>query len=75
MSEIDEINLFNQLLAKAVSEDNEDTVEDICFITNEKLEENYIKLPCNHTFNYVALYNELINQKNNWTKVKNISHL
>ena len=55
MSEIDEINLFNQLLAKAVSEDNEDTVEDICFITNEKLEENYIKLPCNHTFNYIAI--------------------
>ena len=43
MSEIDEINLFNQLLAKAVSEDNgdnEDTVEDICFITNEN---NYLK--------------------------------
>ena len=75
MNDIDEINLFNQLLAKAVSEDNEDTVEDLCFITNEKLEENYIKLPCNHTFNYVALYNELINQKNSWTKVKSISHL
>ena len=73
--DIDETNLFNELLAKAVSEKSEIVNEDICFITNEKLEENYIKLPCNHTFNYIALYNELINQKNNWTKVKNISHL
>ena len=78
MNEIDDIeetNLFNQLLAKAVSEESEIENEDICFITNEKLEENYIKLPCNHTFNYMALYNEIINQKNNWTKIKNISHL
>ena len=75
MSEIDEITLFNQLLAKAVSDENENMTEDICFITNEKLEENYIKLPCNHTFNYIPLYKELINQKNNWTRVKNISHL
>lgn len=75
LDDIDETNLFNQLLAKAVSEESEIENEDICFITNEKLEENYIKLPCNHTFNYISLYNELINQKNNWTKIKNISHL
>ena len=31
MSEIDEINLFNQLLAKAVSEDNEDAVKDMFY--------------------------------------------
>tara|TARA_B100001741_G_C16470865_1_gene559961 strand:- start:541 stop:1158 length:618 start_codon:yes stop_codon:yes gene_type:complete len=75
INDIDETNLFNQLLAKAVSEENEIENDNICFITNEKLEDNYIKLPCNHTFNYVALYNEIINQKNNWTKIKNISHL
>ena len=72
----DENELFNLLLAKAMlnEEENEDE-EEICLISNEKLGKYKITLPCNHSFNYVALYNEILNQKNNWIKIKHISHL
>ena len=35
----------------------------ICLITKEPLEENYIKLKCGHSFNYIPLYNEINRQK------------
>jgi hypothetical protein len=38
--------------------------DNICLITKEKLEPNHITLSCNHKFNYVPLYNEVVNQKN-----------
>jgi hypothetical protein len=34
-----------------------------CLISKEKLNDNFIKLPCNHSFNYIPLYNEVILQK------------
>jgi hypothetical protein len=41
-----------------------DNTSNICLITKEKLEPNHITLSCNHKFNYVPLYNEVVNQKN-----------
>ena len=60
MSELlnDDMKLFEELLNQ-----EEETEENICLITNEKLENNYIKLNCNHNFNYLALYNEVVYQK------------
>ena len=60
---------FNELLnnsLKEVSDNNEDTnnYDNICLLTYEELSFNYIKLDCGHCFNYLPLYNELINQKN-----------
>ncbi len=37
--------------------------ENVCLITNNKLTDNYIKLICNHTFNYKAIFNEVKKQK------------
>lgn len=37
--------------------------ENICLISKEELTDNFIKLPCNHTFNYFPLYKEVILQK------------
>tara|TARA_Y100000591_G_scaffold126524_1_gene108400 strand:+ start:19080 stop:19685 length:606 start_codon:yes stop_codon:yes gene_type:complete len=34
-----------------------------CLITHEPLEKNHITLICNHSFNYDALYNEVLKQK------------
>lgn len=34
-----------------------------CLISNEVLDNTYIKLPCKHSFNYVPLYKEVYNQK------------
>lgn len=35
--------------------DNDNT----CMLTQQPLSENYITLPCKHTFNYIPLYNEV----------------
>ena len=34
-----------------------------CLISNELLVCNYITLECNHKFNYLELYNEVVEQK------------
>jgi hypothetical protein len=39
------------------------SLDNVCLITNDALTEHHIKLPCNHTFNYVPLYHELKVQK------------
>jgi|TARA_B100000795_G_scaffold269484_1_gene258997 hypothetical protein len=51
----------NQLMKMLCEEDVEEEKE--CLITGEKLESNYVKLACTHTFNYTPLINEIKNQK------------
>lgn len=41
--------------------DNDDN--NLCLITNKKLTDKYIKLNCGHKFNYIPLYNDLVNYK------------
>lgn len=41
----------------------ENSGEKECLITMEPLSDNYILLPCGHTFNYEPLYYELVYQK------------
>jgi hypothetical protein len=42
---------------------NNDSNEDMCLISGEKLNENFITLNCKHKFNYYPLYKEVISQK------------
>jgi len=60
-------NDFNQELYKLLSEDTDNSDTDnnnnICLISNLSLEDNYVKLKCNHTFNYESIFNEVKNQK------------
>ena len=37
--------------------------KDKCLICDEQLQNNYITLDCNHKFNFVELYNEVVEQK------------
>jgi hypothetical protein len=37
--------------------------DDCCLITRQPLELNYVTLTCNHKFNYLSLYKEVVNQK------------
>lgn len=37
--------------------------DNLCLISHEPLEDNCIKLECNHSFNYEPLFNEVCNQK------------
>ncbi len=62
MQNIDE---FKEFFLKEINnlEIDETDEENICLITKEPLENNAIKLTCNHSFNYLPLYNEICNQK------------
>lgn len=44
---------------------NNTNQDNICLITKEQLEDNYVTLDCGHKFNYTSLYNELLKQKTN----------
>ena len=52
----------NQLMELLCEEDTQDTAN-YCLISNGLLEEDYIKLACNHKFNYDPIFNEVQNQK------------
>ena len=61
----DNINFYEEL--KNI--DSEDEVEEnICLLTFLPLDQNKITLPCNHSFNFIPLYQEILAQKNNLNK-------
>lgn len=41
-----------------------------CLISGLPLEDGSITLPCNHSFNYINLYNEVINQKKRFNNME-----
>jgi len=67
------INLFNTLLKESIELENViiDDDNDVCLITGEKLNKNFVTLSCNHTFNYEPLFYEIKQWKSNR---KNISY-
>ena len=60
----DNINFFEELKNTNIKTNNTLDNDKICLITNELLDsENCVKLNCGHSFNYLPILNELINQK------------
>ena len=54
--------MFFELLNESTNiVDNVD--KKFCYITNEELNDTSICLPCNHSFNYYPLYEEIVKQK------------
>lgn len=62
--------VYNNVDSISIDEDS-----NFCLITKEKLEPNHITLSCNHKFNYVALYHEVVNQKNKLNNMYEITKL
>jgi hypothetical protein len=61
---IDFFSELNKLLNKEnIKNENIKNEENICLISNEELTDNFIKLNCGHSFNYIPLYKDLVNQK------------
>ena len=57
------INFYDEL-NKSLKDDKDDKDEMMeCLITCMPLTENHITLECNHKFNYIALYKEIVKQK------------
>ena len=53
-------NIFSSYLNEYLSNTNND---DECLISGDKLEREFVTLPCNHKFNYEHIYKEVKNQK------------
>ena len=56
----DNIDFFSELNKELPDNSDENN---ICLLTHQPLEDNYIPLDCGHKFNYIPLYNEICNQK------------
>lgn len=74
-SKYDSSDFFKEL-NEQLNENNDENKNDDskCLISREKLEENYITLPCSHKFNYIPLYKEICWQKINQSPLE-IIHL
>ena len=58
-----DINFYDELLKDVDDDASENTNTTVCLLTGLPLTKNHLKLPCSHTFNYEALFNEVYNQK------------
>lgn len=63
------IDFYGELY-KSLDEILPETNEDLCLITNSPLLENYIQLECKHKFNYIPLYNDIVNHKKSFNRLE-----
>ena len=63
---------FFTALKKALEEEDtqEQEYQDICLITKEPLADKHVTLECGHKFNYIPLYNDLVNHKTKFNKME-----
>lgn len=60
---MNDTNCFNDELMKLLEEEENKQHIETCLISGDKLEDNFVKLECNHKFNYKDIYNEVHKQK------------
>lgn len=54
---------MNKLFLELLNDSDNVDESDICLISHEKKDESYIKLQCDHGFNFTHLFEEVKNQK------------
>lgn len=57
-AELNKLNINNQENNNIKNTENKD--DTMCLLSHLPLTENHIILPCNHSFNYIELYNEIV---------------
>jgi hypothetical protein len=71
----DNINFYDELYKSLDNDnDNEDT-NNLCLISNMPLIDNYVTMECGHKFNYIPLYKDIFNFKNNFNSMESINKL
>jgi hypothetical protein len=55
--------MSNSVIAPSSSSSTSSIDDNICLISKEKLHPNHITLTCNHKFNYIHIYKEVLYQK------------
>ena len=69
------INFFDELYKSLdIEESNEKTDDDNnkCLITNLPLIERYVEIKCGHKFNYIPLYNDLVNHRKKFNNLEDL---
>ena len=59
--------------SESIENENENE-NSVCLLSNMPLGYGHITLPCNHVFNFMPLYNEVLSQKTNPELLKNVYH-
>ena len=70
----DNLDFYNELYKSISCESNENTesnLENVCLISNTPLSENFVKMECGHKFNYIPLYNDILNHKKKFNNMEN----
>jgi hypothetical protein len=71
----DNINFYDELYKSLDNEnDNQDT-NNLCLISNMPLIDNYVTMECGHKFNYIPLYKDIFNFKNNFNSMESVNKL
>jgi len=71
-----DIDFYQELFHSLKDEDEEENgstslkEENLCLITNTCLTENFVKLKCGHSFNYLPLYKDILNHKNKFNHME-----
>ena len=63
------VNFYEELY-KSLDQPAETSDIDQCLITSSPLTENWVQLECNHKFNYVPLYNDILNHKKTFNRLE-----
>jgi gas vesicle protein len=67
------IDFFDELYKSLDIQENDHKCDDDdnkCLITNELLTDKFVEMSCGHKFNYIALYKDLINHKQNFNSME-----
>jgi hypothetical protein len=68
------INFYDELY-KSFDDDSSEELKDnndYCLITYEKLTDKFVELNCGHKFNYIPLYNDLVNHLTKFNNMETI---
>jgi hypothetical protein len=61
---------YKELGEKEEDDDDGETEQSSCLISNMPLDENSVTMECGHKFNYIPLYNDLVNHKTKFNSME-----
>jgi hypothetical protein len=71
-----DIDFFSELYKSLDNEENNCKTEEddnLCLITNQPLIDKFVKMNCEHKFNYLPLFNDLVNHKKKFNNMEGTS--
>jgi len=67
-----DVNFYEELYKSLDDSTKDESGEDLCLISGEILGEKYFTMECNHKFNYIPLYKDLLNFKTKLSLMENV---